>query len=605
MTWRSLLSVNLVYAALGIIVLVPLSGVVGRFLIGLSGQSVLADQDIASFLLTPVGAASLTLFAAILIAIQTLAQASMMHLGRGPRGNGSPTLASLRFAARRAWPILDFSVRLIARLVILAAPFLGASALVAWLLISDYDINYYLALRPSEFWLTLLIVGALMLLMSILLVRKLIDWSLALPLVLFAETSPGCAFAESERQTRPGRRLVLGVLTLWALVALLLGAAVFWVFQRSGNWIVPLFHDQPGLMILVLGGLVALWAGLSFLLGIFNAATFAFSILVLGERLVVTLGQPDDVTAGAMHGRPGPRLGWRALVSILVAGVVVAAGTGDWLLQGLQVEDQVKIVAHRGAAGKAPENTLASVRQAIEDGADWVEIDVQETRDGEVVVVHDSDFMKLAGVDLKVWDASLDQLGAIDVGAWFGPAFRGERVPTLGQVLELARGKVGVVIELKYYGHDQQLEQRVVDRVEAAGMASEVVIMSLDYAAIQKIRALRPDWTIGLLSAKAIGDLTRLDADFFAVNQGMASASLVRQAQALGKQVYVWTLNDPVSMWRMMSLGVAGVITDEPALARAVLAKRAELSPVERLLVRTALLFDQPIPLQVYRDESP
>jgi glycerophosphoryl diester phosphodiesterase len=300
---------------------------------------------------------------------------------------------------------------------------------------------------------------------------------------------------------------VLGVLALWALVALLPGAAVFWIFQRGGSWIVPHFHDRPGLMILVLGGLVALWACLSFLLGIFNSATFALSILGLGERLGVPLGEPDQLSTPAAHGRPGPRMGWHALAAILVAGVVVAAGTGYWLLQGIQVDDQVRIVAHRGAAGKAPENTLASVRQAIEDGTDWVEIDVQETRDGEVVVVHDSDFMKLAGVDLKVWDASMDQLDAIDVGAWFGPAFRGERVPALRQVLELARGKVGVVIELKYYGHDQQLEQRVVDRVEAAGMASEVVIMSLDYAAIQKIRALRPDWTIGLLSAKAIGDL--------------------------------------------------------------------------------------------------
>ncbi len=604
-TWRSLLSVNLVYAALGILVLLPLTGVVGRFLIGLSGRPVLSDQDIASFFLTPVGAASLTLFAAILIAIQALAQASMMHIGRGAWLTGSPTLASLQFAAHRAVPILDFSVRLVARLIVITAPFLGASALAAWLLISGYDINYYLALRPSEFWLALLIVGALMLLMSILVARKLIGWSLALPLMLFAETAPGRAFAESERLTRPGRRLVLWVLILWTVVSLLLGAAVLWVFLRSANWIVPHFHDQPGLMILVLGGLVALWACLSFLLGIFNSATFAFSILGLGERLGVPPGQPDDVAVRATHGRLGPRMGWHALAAILVAAVVVAAGTGYWLLQGIQVDDQVRIVAHRGAAGKAPENTLASVRQAIEDGTDWVEIDVQETRDGEVVVVHDSDFMKLAGVDLKVWDASMDQLGAIDVGAWFGPAFRGERVPTLRQVLELARGKVGVVIELKYYGHDQQLEQRVVDRVEAAGMASEVVIMSLDYAAIQKIRALRPDWTIGLLSAKVIGDLTRLDADFFAVNQGMASASLVRRARALGKQVYVWTLNDPVSMWRMMSLGVAGVITDEPALARAVLEKRAELSPVERLLVQTALLFGQPIPMRVYRDESP
>ena len=116
---------------------------------------------------------------------------------------------------------------------------------------------------------------------------------------------------------------------------------------------------------------------------------------------------------------------------------------------------------------------------------------------------------------------------------------------------------------------------------------------------------LRPDWTVVLLSAQILGDLTLLDADFFAVNQGMASADLLRRARALEKQVYVWTLNDPVSMWRMMSLGVAGVITDEPALARAVLAKRAELSPVERLLVRTALLFDQPIPMRGYRDASP
>ena len=314
-TWRSLLSVNLVYAALGILVLLPLTGVVGRFLIGLSGRPVLSDQDIASFFLTPVGAASLTLFAAILIAIQALAQASMMHIGRGAWLTGSPTLASLQFAAHRAVPILDFSVRLVARLIVITAPFLGASALAAWLLISGYDINYYLALRPSEFWLALLIVGALMLLMSILVARKLIGWSLALPLMLFAETAPGRAFAESERLTRPGRRLVLWVLILWTVVSLLLGAAVLWVFLRSANWIVPHFHDQPGLMILVLGGLVALWACLSFLLGIFNSATFAFSILGLGERLGCRPGSPmtwrcarrTDGLGRGWAGTPWPR----------------------------------------------------------------------------------------------------------------------------------------------------------------------------------------------------------------------------------------------------------------------------------------------------------
>ena len=136
-------------------------------------------------------------------------------------------------------------------------------------------------------------------------------------------------------------------------------------------------------------------------------------------------------------------------------------------------------------------------------------------------------------------------------------------------------------------------------------MVSDVVVMSLEYDAIRKIRALRPDWTIGLLSAAAVGNLTVLDADFLAVNLGMATPGFVRRAQAAGKRVAVWTVNDPVSISRVLSIGVDAVITDEPAMARAVLAERAGLSPAERLLVHTAVLFGQPLPRRDYRDDSP
>jgi glycerophosphoryl diester phosphodiesterase len=289
----------------------------------------------------------------------------------------------------------------------------------------------------------------------------------------------------------------------------------------------------------------------------------------------------------------------------LVAGVAVAVLAGVWLLNGIEVRDTATIVAHRGAAGKAPENTMASVRQAIEDGTDWVEIDVQESADGEVMVIHDSDFMKLANVDLKVWEGTAAQIAAIDVGSWFDPAFSEERVPTLREVLEAARSKAGVVIELKYYGHEEQLERRVADIVDAMGMASDVAVMSLDYAGVLRMRALRPDWVIGLLSATAIGDLTKLDADFLAVNMGMATPAFVRHARRNGKQLYVWTVNDPVSMSRMMSIGVDGIITDEPEMARKVMEERAELTPVERLIVHAAVVFGRPVPPRTYRDESP
>ena len=245
------------------------------------------------------------------------------------------------------------------------------------------------------------------------------------------------------------------------------------------------------------------------------------------------------------------------------------------------------------------------MRMAIEDGADWLEIDVQESTDGQVMVIHDSDFMKLANVNMKVRDGSYADIREIDVGSWFGPQFSNERVPTLAEVLELARGKARVVIELKYYGHDQQLEQRVIDIVERLGMVDDVAIMSLKYDGIQKIRALRPDWTIGLLSATAIGNLAKLDVDFLAVATGLATPGFVRRSQDQGKQVFVWTINDAVSLSRMMSLGVDGVITDEPALAREVINDRADLNPAERLIMHTAVLFGRPEPQRQYRDDSP
>jgi glycerophosphoryl diester phosphodiesterase len=293
------------------------------------------------------------------------------------------------------------------------------------------------------------------------------------------------------------------------------------------------------------------------------------------------------------------------LALLLIGSTVVAILIGTWLINDIRTDDDVKIIAHRGAAGKAPENTLAAVSQAIQDGADWIEIDVQESSDGEVVVIHDSDFMKLAGKDLKVWDSTLEELQGIDIGSWFGPEFSAERVPTLAKVLEETRGRSRVLIELKYYGYDQQLEQRVVDIVEQADMVNDVAIMSLQYAGIRKFRALRPDWVAGLLSSKAIGSLSGLDVDFLAVNMVMATPGFIRRTQMTGNQVFVWTVNDPISMARMMSLGVDGIITDEPEMARNVLTDRSKLSLIERLLIHTAVLLGEPIPQRIYRDQSP
>jgi glycerophosphoryl diester phosphodiesterase len=213
--------------------------------------------------------------------------------------------------------------------------------------------------------------------------------------------------------------------------------------------------------------------------------------------------------------------------------------------------------------------------------------------------------MKLAGIDLKVWDGTLEEIQAIDVGSWFAPEFADQRTPTLIDVLNESKGKANVVIELKYYGHDEQLEQRVIDIVEQLGMTEETAIMSLKYDAVQKVRKLRPDWDTGLLSAQVLGNMGNLDVDFLAVNMAMATPTFIRSNQAAGKRVLVWTVNDKMSMFRMMSLGVDGIITDEPALARQVMAERSELNSVERLLIHAAVMLGKSLPQKEYRDQSP
>jgi len=605
-SWKQLLIIHFSFTALGVILFAPLVGFVGQLLLRLSGQPALADQDIAYFFLSPFGMLALILMAALLIGILAFEQAAMMRVALSVKQHQRVgNINALLYTAARVSRLLLFTVRLVARVLLLTLPFLAVAAGIAFFLITDYDINYYLVEKPTEFWKAAVLIGVVIIIMVISLVRKLLGWSLALPLLLFGDVSPAKSFAESTRITQGNRKLIFMVLATWAGLAGLLSIVVLGAIQILGSWIVPGVSESIGLLVVVLGGLSALWMAGNFLLTTFTSGSFAYLVMGFyqqyGPDLKAELTESDRKDAELKSLRLTPT----RIAVVLVAAVAVSGLTGAWLINGIQTDDKITIVAHRGAAGKAPENTLAAFSQAIEDRTDWIELDVQESVDGKVVVMHDSDFMKLAGNKIKVWDATLAQMGDIDIGSWFDPAFSEERVPTLKQVLETARGKANVVIELKYYGHDEKLEQRVVDIVEEMGMVNETAIMSLKYEAVMKVRALRPDWKIGLLSATAIGDLTRLDADFLAVATGMASGGFIRRAHKAGKQVFVWTVNDPVSMSRMMSLGVDGIITDEPEMARQVLTDRAELSSVERLLIHTALLFGQSFTPRQYRDESP
>ena len=435
--------------------------------------------------------------------------------------------------------------------------------------LTEFDINYYLSARPPEFILAAASIAAILIGLVPFLLSRLSLWALSLHFTLFAGAAPRAAFKASAEVMR-GRRIdMIRDLALWLVLRLALAAAVAALFV----WLIGLVPLGPG------AGLRTALTVVVILAGLWSLAGLGLAAISLGALAKLLEARFERTGIRAAPPGPGMRL---AVTPARAAAAALALGgfglvAGGALLDRIGTEDRVEIIAHRGAAGARPENTLAAVEKAIEDGADWIEIDVQETADDRVVVAHDSDFMKQAGNPLKVWDATMEDLAGIDIGSWFSPDYADQRTPLLSEVLALARDRARVLIELKYYGHDVDLEARVARVVEEAGMADQVAVMSLSYDGVRKMRALRPDWPSGVLAASALGSVAGLEGEFVAISAGFAGPRLIREAQEAGKSVHVWTVNDPLSMSGMISKGVDGLITDEPATARRVLEIRAGL----------------------------
>ncbi len=600
--WKNLIVADLFYKLLAFTVLTPMFSLLLSGLLLLGGNTVLSDVDIAWFFIGPFGCFCAVLLGAVWIAILALEQASLIAiLAASKNGTILSVVGSLRFAASSAPSVLRVSARMVANALLVIAPFLVIASLIYSWTLGEYDINYYLAEKPFRFKLAAGFgIGLAMLLISLLL-RLASGWFIALPLVLFERVSPAIALSLSRRILAGSRFRVLLWLVVWLGIGLSIHMIATLFLSSAGGLLVPTHSTalpvlawRVGLMLILLtvvGTLLNLLGTIGFSLVLFHAYQ-EFS--PIGSTAITQMKFAESKESSYVR-----RITRLRLTAFCIIGGLSAALIGIYAINALQLEDRVEVMAHRGASKDAPENSLAAFRKAIEAGSDWVEIDVQETIDGEVVVIHDSDLMKLARNRIKIWNATLAELQAIDIGSQFAPEFSAERLPTLGEVLTLCRGKIGVIIELKYYGHDQQLEQRVVDIVELHGMAKAVMVMSLKPEGVKKLKAIRPEWKCGVLLSVSLGNIQNFNADFLAVNAKFASRSFVNRAHKAGMQVFAWTVDDAPGMSMLMNRGVDGILTNRPELARTVLLDRSKMNSTERLLVEIAArLGTTPAPLE-------
>ncbi len=231
-----------------------------------------------------------------------------------------------------------------------------------------------------------------------------------------------------------------------------------------------------------------------------------------------------------------------------------------------------KITSHRGFSYRAPENTLPALEAAIDSMSDYVEIDVQETKDDVVVVYHDASLKRITGVRKRLWECTYGELLPMDFGGWFSEEFAGTRIPTLAEALETCRGRIGMNIELKADHYSDTLVEETLRLIEEYDMEGQVVISSTSYRYLREVKELNPDMETGYILTAAYGTYFEDEnIDFFSIRSGFVTGRLVDSAHAFGKKVHAWTVNTRGELNRMKRLQVDNIITDRPVLARETL----------------------------------
>ena len=226
------------------------------------------------------------------------------------------------------------------------------------------------------------------------------------------------------------------------------------------------------------------------------------------------------------------------------------------------------VIAHRGASGHAPENTLAAFRKAIAQGAAFIETDLQLSRDARLVAIHDDTVDRTTNGQGPVHDLTLAELQRLDAGSWFGSEFAGERIPTLEEILDFSK-KHDVVfyLELKPAG-SWGGEHALIGALRESGEIPRTVVISFDCDILEGLRKIEPTLMTGVLYdgqiEKPIERALEVGARQLAARANLVTPALLIEARKSDLQVVCWTVNHPAHMRLLIEAGVDGIMSDYP-----------------------------------------
>ncbi|EAG9220817.1 glycerophosphodiester phosphodiesterase [Listeria monocytogenes] len=352
----------------------------------------------------------------------------------------------------------------------------------------------------------------------------------------------------------PQKRL-FGMLLKWVLIIVAIG---FLVSIIATLIMLPLFLIEkinPGIAMVVAGIILTILQVIGFFAASFFQGIIA-QLLVKNAFLIEE--QPVSVSRNQF-----PHKKRFILVGIIV--FLIFSGFNIYAVNATLYEPNTKIIAHRGDTMNAVENTVEAIESAAKAGADYSEIDIQETKDHQFVVFHDMTLRRLAGNSKRVADMTLKELQQTKVSS----GDYSSHIASFDEVIKVAkRNKIGLLVEVKLHGGESSdMVERLVALLKKEKVTDKYLVQSLNQPVIEKIEQADPTLKTGIILALNIGNLPKTSADFIVLEDFSINQRLLTQAKQNNKMVFVWTVNKEKLMQMYLRKNVDGIITNYPKKA--------------------------------------
>ena len=370
----------------------------------------------------------------------------------------------------------------------------------------------------------------------------------AMPLMMIKDQSFLLSLRESWQMTRYKKWKLLLIFAIFGFILGLISMGLISLFIEAA-----MFLDPSGNSFIVQALLLSILKFISFTVIILSKVG---TLIILVDQVVA-----PEVTNSLLLIEPSHRRHRRRIFLLVFSLIFFKIGENAFLLAGQTYQTQQAIIGHRGYVEKGVENTIQALEAAAENGATMVELDVQMTKDQRLVVMHDSNLQRLAGINREVSDMTYDEL----VGLTLSQGDYQSQLPSFEEFVKRAQKlDIDLLIELKPHGKEpDNYAQLIVDKLQELGITNRYPVMSLNHQVIDDIEALNSEIKTGYVIPLQFGAFAKNEVDFYVLEAFSYTSELAKQAHQEGKELYVWTINDEDEIQSFLYQPVDGIITDK------------------------------------------